>query len=51
MMIVLQVVIFQRPNHLNLQFPCQVVAEEEQIWHGVIVEKLFNLVLDVKKLN
>ena len=43
--------ILQRPNHLNLQFPCQVVVEEEQICHGVIVEKLFNLVLDVKKLN
>jgi hypothetical protein len=51
MMVVLQVVIHQRPNHLNLQFPYQVVVEEEQIWHGVIVEKLLNLVLDVKKLN
>ena len=48
-MVVLQVVILQRPNHLNLQFPCQVVVEEEQIWHGVIVEKLLNLVLNVKK--
>jgi hypothetical protein len=26
-----------------------VVVEEEHIWHGVIVEKLLNLVLDVKK--
>jgi hypothetical protein len=34
MMIVLQVVIFQRPNHLNLQFPCQVVAEEERFGMG-----------------
>jgi len=49
MMVVLQVVILQRPNHLNLQFLCQVVVEEKQIWHGVIVEKLLNLVLDVKK--
>jgi hypothetical protein len=51
MMIVLQVVILQRPNYLNLRFPCQVVVEKEQIWHGVIVEKLLNLVFDVKKLN
>jgi len=51
MMVVLQVVILQRPNHLNLQFSYQVVVEEEQIWHGIIVEKLMNLVLDVKKLN
>jgi hypothetical protein len=31
MVVVLQVVILQRPNHLNLQFPCQVVVEEEHI--------------------
>jgi hypothetical protein len=51
MMVVLQIVILERPNHLNLQFPYQVVVEEVQIWHGVIVEKLLNLVLGVKKLN
>jgi hypothetical protein len=28
-----------------------VLVEEEYIWHGIIIEKLLNLVLDVKKLN
>jgi hypothetical protein len=28
-----------------------VVVEEEYIWYGVIVKKLLDLVLDVKKLN
>jgi hypothetical protein len=50
-MVVLQIMILQQPNHLNLQFSCQVVVKEKQIWHRVIVEKLLNLVLDVKKLN
>jgi hypothetical protein len=26
-------------------------VKEEHVWHRVIVEKLLNLVLDVKKLN
>jgi hypothetical protein len=51
MMVILLIVIFQQPNHLNLQFSCQVLVEKECIWYGVIVEKLINLVFDVKKLS
>jgi hypothetical protein len=51
MMVVLLIVIFQQPNHLNFQSSCQVLVEKEYIWHGVIVEKFLNLVFDVKKPN